>query len=87
MLAVFVDWFLTSDNLVRAMITGRKRLDDEEAAKQKPLVGCWRAAIVAVFVAGLGAILFQQTDFGALASAGERLGYEHSSRGRDIDDD
>ena len=84
---MFVDWLLTSDNLVMAMITGRKRLDDEEAGKQRPLAGWWRGAIVAAIVAGLGAVLFQQTDFGALASAGERPGYEHSSRGGDIDDD
>ena len=86
-LAVFVDWLLTSDNLVMAMITGRKRLDDEEAGKQRPLAGWWRGAIVAAIVAGLGAVLFQQTDFGALASAGERPGYEHSSEGEDADHD
>jgi cytochrome b len=86
-LAVFVDWLLTSDNLVMAMITGRKSLDDDEAAKQKPLAGGWRAAIVAVIVAGLGAILFQQTDFGTLANAGERPGYEHVSDTEDMDHD
>jgi hypothetical protein len=78
---------LTSDNLVMAMITGRKSLDDDEAAKQKPLAGGWRAAIVAVIVAGLGAILFQQTDFGTLANAGERPGYEHVSDTEDMDHD
>jgi cytochrome b len=85
--AVFVDWFLTGDNLVKAMINGRKRLDDAEAAKQRPLAGGWRSALVAVIVAGLGVVLFQQTDFGAIASAGERGGYEHGSEGEGGDDD
>lgn len=87
MLAVFVDWFLTSDNLVRAMITGRKSLDDEEAARQKPLAGWWRAAIVAVFATGLGAVLFRQTDFGAMATAGERGGYQHEAERHEVGDD
>jgi len=86
-LAVFVDWFLTGDNLVKAMITGRKRLDDEQARKQRPLAGGWRSAIVAAVVAGLGAVLYQQTDFGAIASAGERRGYEHGYESEGIDDD
>ena len=86
-LAVVADWLLTKDNLVRAMLTGRKSLDDDEAAKQKPLAGGWRAAIVAVIVAGLGAILFQQTDFGTLATAGERPGYEHGFESEDLDHD
>jgi cytochrome b len=85
--AVFVDWLLTGDNLVKAMITGRKTLGDEEAAKQRPLVGGWRSAVVALIVAGLGAILFQQTDFGAMATAGERAGYQHESEDKDVDHD
>jgi cytochrome b len=86
-LAVVVDWFLTGDNLVKAMITGRKRLDDEEAAKQRPLAGGWRSALIAVIVAGLGAVLFQQTDFGAMASVGEHTGYEHGSERHQLEHD
>lgn len=86
-LAVVVDWFLTGDNLVKAMITGRKSLDDEEAAKQRPLANGWRSAVVALIVAGFGAILFQQTDFGAMATAGERPGNEYRSEGENIDHD
>jgi cytochrome b len=86
-LAVFVDWFLTGDNLVKAMITGHKSLDDEDAGNQRPLASRWRSAVVAVIVAGLGAILFQQTDFGAIASAGERGSYEHRSESEDVDND
>jgi hypothetical protein len=86
-LAVAVDWLLTRDNLVMAMLTGRKRLDDDEAARQKPLASGWRGAIVAAIVAGVGAILFQQTDFGAVATAGERPGYQHPSEDEDADHD
>jgi cytochrome b len=85
--AVVVDWLLTKDNLVRAMVTGRKSLDDEQAAKQKPLARGWRSAVVAVIVAGLGAVLFQQTDFGALATAGERGGYQHQSERHEVEHD
>jgi hypothetical protein len=70
-----------------AMLTGRKRLDDDEAARQKPLASGWRGAIVAAIVAGVGAILFQQTDFGAVATAGERPGYQHPSEDEDADHD
>lgn len=78
-LAVFADWFMTRDNLVMAMITGRKPLDDEDADKQQPVVGGWRSAVVAVVVVVLGAILFQQTNFEALATVGERPGAEYGS--------
>jgi len=47
---VLVDWLLTGDNLVRAMIDGRKRLDDFAAARERPLVSPLRAAAVAVAV-------------------------------------
>jgi cytochrome b len=86
-LAVAVDWLLTRDNLVMAMLTGRKQLDDDEAARQKPLASGWRGAIVAAIVAGVGAILFQQTDFGAVATAGERPGYQHQHEDEYADHD
>jgi hypothetical protein len=47
---VLVDWLLTGDNLIRAMIDGRKRLDDFAAARERPLVGPLRAVAVAVAV-------------------------------------
>lgn len=85
-LAVFADWLLTGDNLVMAMITGRKRLDDADADNKQPAVGGWRSAIVAALVVVLGTILFQQTDFQALARAGERTGSETGSDHHDGDD-
>ncbi len=86
-LAVFVDWLLTKENLIKAMITGRKTLDDTEAARQRPLVGAWRGLAVAAIVAVLGAFLFQQTDFGSAAGPGERAGYGHGSEDYQVHDD
>jgi len=86
-LAVFVDWFLTKENLVKAMITGRKTLDDAEAGKQRPLVSGWRGVGAAVIVVVLGAVLFQQTDFSAMASAGEGAESGHPSENHEVHDD
>jgi cytochrome b len=86
-LAVVVDWFLTKENLVKAMITGRKDLDDTEAGKQRPLVGGWRGVAAAGIVAVLGAVLSQQTDFGALAAAGERAGSGYETEYHEVNDD
>jgi cytochrome b len=86
-LAVLVDWFLTKENLVKAMITGRKTLDETEAGEQRPLAGRWQGVAVAAVVAVLGAVLVQQTDFGAMATAGERAGYQHESEDKDLDHD
>ncbi len=86
-LAVFVDWFLTKENLVMAMITGRKTLDDTEANKQRPLVSGWRGVAAALIAAALGAGLFQQTDFAAMASAGERARYGHEFENHEVHDD
>jgi cytochrome b len=76
-LGVFVDWLLLRDNLIAAMIDGRKRLDVAEAARQPPLVAAWRAWVAVAFVLALGALLVQQTDFGAVAQSGEHAEYEH----------
>ncbi len=86
-LAVVVDWFLTKENLVKAMITGRKTIDDRQAREQAPPVSGWRGAAVALVVAVLGAILFQQTDFRAMASAGEGAEFGHQSENHQENDD
>lgn len=54
---VLVDWLLTGDNLIRAMIDGHKRLDDFAAARERPLVGPGRAIAVASGVALLAALI------------------------------
>lgn len=54
---VLVDWLLTGDNLVRAMIDGHKRLDDFAAARERPLVGPLRAIAVAGGVLLLAALI------------------------------
>ncbi len=55
---VMVDWLLTRDNLVRAMITGTKWLDPETALIEPPPVGLWRAVLLSLIVAAAGAYLF-----------------------------
>lgn len=47
--AVFLHWLLTGDNLIRAMVTGRKQLPAAEAAKERPLAGPVRGIALAVF--------------------------------------
>ncbi len=57
LLGVLADWVLTKDNIVWAMITGRKELEDAEAAREAPLVGNRRAAALAALVALAGGLL------------------------------
>jgi cytochrome b len=58
---VLVDWFLTGENLVRAMIDGRKDLDDAVAAEEPPLASPWRALAVVAIVAAAGYYLIGLT--------------------------
>lgn len=68
-LGVFVDWFLTGDNLVRAIITGNKVLDADAASRERPLAGTGRALAVAALAAIVGVVLVRETDFSTLSSA------------------
>lgn len=61
-LGVLVDWLLTGDNVIRAMITGDKMLDEATAARQPPLAPAWLAVAAALLVGGVGYYLFQATD-------------------------
>jgi len=65
LLGIAVDWLLTGDNLVKAMIDGRKALPRDLAAAEPPAAPLWRAALVGLaslaFVGGLTA----STDFTA----------------------
>ncbi len=65
---VVVDTLLARDNIVWAMITGRKRVDEETAAKEPPLVGWWRALVLALLIAGCGGYLYGQVDWAGLAA-------------------
>jgi hypothetical protein len=60
---VLADWLLTRDNLVKAMITGRKSLSPEEAAKEGRLAPIGRAALVGLLALALAAGLAAITDF------------------------
>jgi cytochrome b len=67
-LGVAADWLLTRENLLRAMITGEKILDEESAAREQRPVSGWRALVVTGLVAVAGFALFQKTDFAQLAT-------------------
>ena len=68
-LGVAADWILTRENIVRAMITGDKTVEDTTVVlKQQPVAG-WRALIVTLLVALAGFALFSTTDFASLAVA------------------
>jgi cytochrome b len=62
---VAVDWFLTGDNLVAAMWTGRKRLPPEAAAVERPVAPVRRAALVGAATVVIVAGLIAATDFTA----------------------
>ncbi len=57
LLGVLADWVLTRDNIIWAMITGRKKLDDAEAAREASLAGNRRAVALAALVALAGGLL------------------------------
>jgi hypothetical protein len=60
---VAVDWFLTRENLVKAMINGCQHLPAEAAVRERPLVGGTRAALVGVAcLAAVGGLIFA-TDY------------------------
>jgi cytochrome b len=66
---VLADWWLTGENLVSAMISGVKQLDETSASAEKPTAPTWRMIVAAGLVAVAGALLFAKTDFAALATA------------------
>jgi len=61
---VLVDWLLTRDNLVMAMITGRKRLSPANAANEAALVPFSRAIVTGVLALLLFVTLILITNFG-----------------------
>jgi cytochrome b len=63
-LGVAVDWLLTRDNLVKAMLTGRKRLAPEIAAREGRVAPAWRALLLALLSLALVAGLSLSTDYG-----------------------
>jgi hypothetical protein len=60
---VALHYLVARDNIVGAMITGRKRLDAATAAAEAPLASLWRAVIPAALAIALGAYLWSQADF------------------------
>jgi len=61
---VLGEWLLTGENLIRAMVTGVKRLPAAEAAGETAPVPTWRAAVIGILV--LAIILWSalSTDYG-----------------------
>ena len=62
LLGVVADIVLTRENLIRAMITGRKLLDDAAAAAEPPLAGGRRGAALAIVVGLIGGYFYAQWD-------------------------
>ena len=60
---VAVDWLLTRENIVKAMISGRKRLPAEISARERPLMGSARAAVILVLCLMVVIGLIAKTDF------------------------
>jgi hypothetical protein len=72
---------LTRENLLRAMITGEKMLNEKSAAKEQRPVSGWRALVVTGLVAVAGFALFHETDFAQLATVPAKAG-----QGEEADD-
>lgn len=68
---VLADWFLTRDNIVMAMVTGRKRVEPGDRA-EAPLAPGRRAFLAALPVAMLGAWLIAGIDTQRLAAVTRR---------------
>jgi cytochrome b len=62
---VIADWVLTRENLVKAMINGRKEVPAELVARERPLVGIGPAAVVGIVSLLLVGSLVAATDFSA----------------------
>ena len=62
---VAAEWLMTGDNLVRAMINGRKKLAADVAARERPVAPAWRAALVGLVAVALVGALVAATDFTA----------------------
>ena len=62
---VAAEWWLTGDNLVRSMWTGRKTLAGEIAARERPVAPARRAILVGLVAAVLVGGLVAATDFSA----------------------
>jgi cytochrome b len=60
---VAVDWFLTGENLVKSMVTGRKQLPRDTAASERPLAPLWRATLIGLLALGFAAGLALATNF------------------------
>ena len=71
--AVFVDWWLTGENLIKAMMTGRKAGRMGEST-ELPLASRRRFILAALPVAAFGAWLLSGIQLGELAAAEEDSG-------------
>jgi len=60
---VAVDWLLTRDNLVKAMLTGRKRLPAQLAQHEGRVAPIWRAMLLGFVCLALVAGLALSTDY------------------------
>jgi cytochrome b len=65
---VAVDWLLTGDNLVAAMWHGRKSLNHELAAAERPVARLLHALLVGLVAAAFVLWLIASSDFGASRS-------------------
>jgi cytochrome b len=66
---VALHYLVARDNIIGAMITGRKRLDAAAATAEPPLVSLWRAVVPAALALALGAYLWSRADFAAADAA------------------
>jgi hypothetical protein len=60
---VAADWFLTGDNLVKSMLTGRKRLAPADAAREQLVAPIRRAVLLGILALAVTIGLTISTDY------------------------
>ena len=60
---VAADWFLTGDNLVKSMLTGRKHLAPEDAVREQPIAPIRRALLLGILALAVTIGLTISTDY------------------------
>jgi cytochrome b len=78
---VLVDWILTGENILKAMVTGRKTL--AEGVAPAPAIGAWRGAMLAALVILGAGWMIDQTGFENVDGEHE----EHEERYDEEDED
>jgi cytochrome b len=83
-LGVVFDQLLTGEKVIKAMITGRKKMAEDMALRESHVASVGKALILAAFVLIVGGYLFQAVDFSHKVSV---FSADHDDARKSDDDD